>query len=85
MREPNKNNLNKVASLKELSYMKYVLEYDVEIKEKTMVSSLKGLRYTVVESARQSVQDYTKKFLQMALVALFNKFRSKTDESTIEE
>lgn len=85
MNELDKHKLHNMRSLKELSYMKYILEYEVTISEKAIVSSVKGIKFTLIESAKQTFQDYTKRVLQMALVALFNKIRHRNDDSETEE
>ncbi|MFB6343572.1 hypothetical protein ACE01N_14890 [Saccharicrinis sp. FJH2] len=86
MKTLEKHKLHRIRSLQELSYVKYMLEYDVTMKEKAFVTSLKGIRYTLVESARQSVMEYGKKLIQMALITIFNKVRnSRKEESETEE
>jgi len=85
MKTLEKQQLHKIRSLQELSYVKYMLEYDVTMKEKAIVTSLKGIRYTLVESARQSIMEYGKKLIQVTLMTIFNKIRNRKEESETEE
>ncbi|MFB6320466.1 hypothetical protein [Saccharicrinis sp. FJH54] len=85
MKALEKNKLHEIHSLQELAYVKYMLEYDVTMKEKAIVSSLKGIRYTIVETVRQGVQDYTRKLIKLALISLFEKFRSRKEDTETED
>jgi hypothetical protein len=85
MKALEKTKLHKIRSLQELSYIKYMLEYDVTMKEKAVVTSIKGVRNTLVESARQTLQEYSRKLIRMALVALFNKIRNRKEDTETEE
>ena len=85
MKALEKNKLHRIRSLQELSYVKYLLEYDVAMKEKAIVASLKGIRYTLVESARQSLLEYGKKLIQVTLMTIFNKIRNRKEESETEK